>query len=297
MAEIVALIIEDDEHIAEVLKTSVASLGHRWRHAVTLEDVRKEVEQGGYDYVLLDMQIPANARAHESVACGETALRWLRHAAPERNAAGKHILQIIVVSAYSREPEFVSRMYEMEADGFIAKPFGSNDVVLDKIRDALARAGREDYVTSGSKAGHGSVAPPKAPSLPPEQASEATPRVRLRIDGSSFGGRTNLEINGVVTSLQDAFFTVLLYLVAGALRSRGTWMPAEKTGVSQNYRAPSRIRADLRALLPAGFEIIETQRLVGFRLNPEVVIAEVNWEALQQHVQPAIRKIAAGVRR
>ena len=86
--------------IADILKELVASLGHEWIYASTLEEVRAAVAAGGYCYVLLDMQIPPDATSRASVGCGETALRLIRRAAPARNAGDQHVLPVLVVTGY-----------------------------------------------------------------------------------------------------------------------------------------------------------------------------------------------------
>jgi len=142
----VAFIVEDDPHVAAELRALVASLGHASIHASTLEEALAAIEAGGFCYALLDMQIPADASSMPRAACGETVLTTLRKRYPQRRADGKHVLQIVVVTSYSREPEFVSRMHELDADAFIAKPFDDKpELVLEKIRTALVRAGREEH--------------------------------------------------------------------------------------------------------------------------------------------------------
>ncbi len=277
----VALIVEDDPQIAVILKEFVGSLGHDWIHEATLEEVRAAVAAGGYCYVLLDMQIPADAHSRAVVGCGETALEVIRRAAPERTKAGKHVLPILVVTSYSRHPDFVSKMYDMDANGFIAKPFDDRaDLILDKIRAALARAERVD---------HSCCAAVLAAS--PERMTPGSV-VRVAIDGKRGAARTDVLVNDTRGSLQDMLFVVFLHMVAAHLRDPEAWTSAAKLGMARNDKATTRIRAALKELLPAEFEIVETQKTVGFRLNPGVVIARVDWEALAGHGQAAVRKIA-----
>ena len=294
------LIIEDDEHIAEIEKGWVTSLGQRWRHARTLEEVREALAAGGYCYVLLDMQIPADALSRASVGCGETAFDMIRRAFPARLRNGKFALPVIVVTGYSRDPDFISKMYEVfDADGFITKPFGDrDDLLLDKIRGVLARAGRAEHaLCKCAGTGTGSVSPP-AMEARQEASRESSPQGRaesavcIAIDGKRGAARTDVLVNGVRGSLQDALFVVFLNLVANHLRSKEAWGSAAKLGMARNDKAATRIRAAMKGMLPAGFVIVETQKTVGFRLNPVVVIERVEWGALRDHGQAGVRKVA-----
>ena len=298
----VALIVEDEEGIAAIEKRWVASLGHEWRHAVTLEDVREAVAAREYCYVLLDMQIPADRLSRESVGCGETAFEMIRRASPERMSNGKYALPVIVVTGFSREPDFISKMYEaFDADGFIAKPFGDrHDLLLDKIRGALARTGRTEHAQCKC-VGRKSAPPPveagreSLASAPRESGSarvEAGGVVRIAIDGKRLAARTDVVVNGVRGTLQDALFVVFLNMVCAHLKSPGAWTSAAKLGMARNDKAASRIRAALKGLVPAGFEIVETQKTVGFRLNPAVVVEGVEWGALREHGQAGVRRVA-----
>ena len=287
----VALIVEDDPHIAEILKELVTSLGHDWVHATTLDEVRAAVAAGGYCYVLLDMQIPADATSRPSVGCGETALRLIRRASPDRTASGRHVLPILVVTGYSRDPDFVSKMYDMDANGFIAKPFGERvDLELDKIRAALVRAEREEHEGCGGDAKEELPTPPENPCA---SASVTTARVvRIAIEGRRVAGRNDVLVDGRRGSLPDVLFCVFLRFVGSHLGTPGAWQSAAKLGMARNRWAPTRIRAALRDVLPSGVEILESERNVGYRLNAAVHVERVEWGELAKHPQAAVRKVA-----
>lgn len=147
----VALIVEDEPETAEYLRDFCASIGHSSRHCVTLADVRAAIAEGGFCYVLLDMQIPAEAGGRSMAMSGETALKELRALEPRRNAADAHLLPILVVTAYSREPAYVSKMHGKGADGFIAKPFSDREEEnCALIKEALRLAGKEHHESCGA---------------------------------------------------------------------------------------------------------------------------------------------------
>jgi DNA-binding response OmpR family regulator len=299
----VALIVEDDPQIADILEELVTSLGHDCRRATTLEEVRAAVATGGYCYVLLDMQIPADARSRASVGCGETALRLLRRAAPARSTHDGHVLPILVVTSYSREPDFVTKTIKEGADDFIPKPFGERiDRVLDKIRDALARADREEHAACTANTLVGPFPPTTAPLTTPvtpvsaerpASAETSAATVRLAIDGTYRAQRNDVIVNGVRGSVTDAQFLVLLNAIGVHLRAPGEWESAAKLGMARSNWAPSRIVSELKDLLPKGFRVIEANKPHNFRLNPAIVIERVDWGALAKHPLPAVRKIAA----
>jgi DNA-binding response OmpR family regulator len=291
----VALIVEDDPHIADIEKELVTSMGHKWLHATSLEDVRNAITAGGYCYVLLDMQIPADAVSRPAVVCGETALRLLRRASPQRTDDGKHVLPILIVSGYSRDPEFVSKMFEMDANGFISKPFGERiEATLAKIHTALERAGREEHsACSAAVEARGAREPARAGSERPPSAAA----VHLVIDGSVTASRTNVLVNGIPVPLQDSTFSVLLRLVAFHLRSPGEWSPADKVGTTTRAWATSRLRTAFKCAVPPGFEVVEVRKGVGCRLNPSVVVERVAWDALRTHGEAAVRKLAVDAKR
>ena len=295
----VGLVIEDDPHIAKVLGDLVESLGHRAIVATTLEEVRAAIEAGGYCYVLLDMQIPATAGATPQVGCGETALVWLRAKDARFNADGRHWLQILVVSAYSREPEFVDRLRDMDANGFIAKTFGNRvEVVLDRIRGALARAGRADHAAcEGRDDGAGEHREEK-----PQQAGEAKisakAAVTLIIDGEKKGRTTGFLVNGTRCALQDLRFLVLLKLVVAHRRAPASWVGADDLGIARRPDVPSRLRAAFAGALPeGGFVVVEGDGNAHFRLNQEIVVERVDWDALEQHSIDGVKKVASEGRR
>jgi CheY-like chemotaxis protein len=276
------LLIEDDPQMAAEMKSLLASLGHNCIHASTLEEVRAAIEKGGFCLALLDMQIPADASSIPLVSCGETALALLRIHDARRRANGRHILQILVVTSYSKEPDFVSRMHEMDADGFIAKPFDDRlEAVVDKIRAALARADRIDHASC------------EAAMLPVAAASSTAPgRVHLDIDGTRGKLRTAIHVDGRRCELQDALFSVVLRLAASHARDAEAWTTKTSLGIARSPHIPSRIRTALASYVPRDFNILEADKSGNLRLNPAVEIGRIEWALLEQHTDETIRKIA-----
>ncbi len=299
----VALIVEDDPFIADNLKELVTSLDHEWRHASTLEEVRAAIAAGGYCYVLLDMQIPADATVKESVGCGETALRLLRRKAPERNARDKHVLPILVVTGYSSKPDFVSKVHKEGANDFIAKPFGPLDLVLDKIREALRLAEREEHeeCEAAAKAAREAAAAEEEAAAGDEmgdargRSTAVSAALRFVIDGTYMAQRSRVIVNDVTAWLPDAHFLVLVSAIAVHVKTPSEWESATKLAMARNPWATSRIVTALKDVLPAGFRVIEANKPARFRLNPAIVIERVEWGALGKHPNAGVRKVAGEV--
>ena len=290
--------IEDDHAIADVLKDLVTSLGHAFRHAVTLADVRGELSAGGFCYVLLDMQIPADGTSVPQVGCGETALGLIRAIDARRNARGKHLLPVLIVTAYSRDPSYISKMLtEMDADDFIAKPLGDRlDLILDRIRSKLASAERADHSACVAPAPPAAAVPTPRSAAPTSSvaplAATRGPIVRMAIDGTRGGRKTIVKVQGEARELQDGLLPVLVSLILLQTTSPGAW--AGKTGLAMARKryAPSRIRKTFEGLVPEGFEIVQYTAGGEFRLNPNVVVENVEWEALVDHPELEVQKVA-----
>jgi DNA-binding response OmpR family regulator len=305
----VALIIEDDSGISEILQEIVASLGHASIVASTLEEVRAAIAKGGFCYVLLDMQIPAHKGARAMLGSGETALLAIRKKDPRHAEQGGHVLPVIIVTGYSRDYEFVTKMHEMGADTFIAKPFDDRiEVVLDKIRNALAKSGRVEHEACLRIPERAASAPPPA-SVMTARASDASTRgpanrsngavtdvstapARLVIDGTQSKRRTRVLVNDVARDLQDAHFLFLLRVVMAGLRKRVEWATHHELGIDRKPEVPSRVRSAFAELVPAGFEVVESDRDGRYRLNPRVVVERIDWATLEQHSNAMVQKMA-----
>jgi CheY-like chemotaxis protein len=274
-------IVEDDPVMARLLCDLVESLGHEWMLATTLEEARLGSAHGGFCYALLDMQIPATDGAPPMVACGETVLRALREKFPARTARGRHVLPIIVITSYSREPEFVTRMLKMDANDFVAKPIASQHVVPDKVREALAAAEREDHAACERAPG------PSA--RPAPTAIRGGPG--LVIDGEKNGRRTGMLVHGERRELQDAKFVALMRMVVSRLDTPGAWLGKEAMGIGHAPETPSRIRKELRGLLLDGDDVVETDKGGRVRLNPKVTV-EVRWDRLLDHPEAVVQRMA-----
>jgi hypothetical protein len=228
-------------------------------------------------------------------------LELLRSKYPDRNRDGRHRLQIFVVTGYSNDGEFSSRLHQMDADVFVNKASLSRPGHLpDQIRRALAKAGRADHAACAPIATAPAAAVAEAPLTGAAEAAAvegrrpplASARVRLGIDGRRSGRRVGLLVSGVRVRLPDQHFLYLLRLVVEHLRGPQAWHTMGDLGFANNVVLPSRLRRALRPVVPEGFVVLEKNGTKLYRLNPEIVIEHVDWRAMQEDEDLTLARVA-----
>ncbi len=126
------LIVEDDAHIAELLRLHLADEGYAVTHAADGDQGIVELERGHWDALILDLMLP-----------GVDGLEICRRA---RTMA--RYTPIIITSARASEVHRILGL-EIGADDYLAKPFSVLELVarvraLLRRTDALARNARLD---------------------------------------------------------------------------------------------------------------------------------------------------------
>ncbi len=277
------LLVEDEPQMAEELGELLESLGHAHLHAGNKEDAERLVDEGRFCYVLLDLQIKANAdsiKAH--VEAGQSLLELIRERYPRRNEEGKHRLQILVMSGHAKEHYYVVKALQEGADDFITKPVGeSKPPFKDKIQDALRRSGREKHeaceaITREARASAGSAA--AAP--PPEPAGGAA---RLAITGAQEGKRLEVKVGDKAVLLTHASFLMLVTLVAGRLRTPEGWVHKNDLGAraEQGWKGISRLKEELAPHLPPKASIVENDKSGSYRLHQDLELSGVDTGRLE----------------
>lgn len=122
MAEIRALLIDDDSRIAELLKTFLGQNGVSVEHAGDGQRGLQKLESAGFDVVLLDVMMP-----------GLDGLEVCR-----RIRSRGSLIPIIMLTARGDEADRVVGL-ELGADDYLAKPFSPREL-LARIRALLRRA-------------------------------------------------------------------------------------------------------------------------------------------------------------
>lgn len=147
-----ALIIEDDVDIAESVTETLESLGHENVWVKSQEEARQQIADGGFTYVLLDLQIPV--RFGRGLAC----IEYGEHLAREMyQSPTMHGVPIIVMTAYGKEGlEIAAPLCEHGVVDFINKPFPRTGRTLASlIQSVLDRVYRMH-----ERASHGRPAKP-----------------------------------------------------------------------------------------------------------------------------------------
>jgi len=114
-----ALVVEDNEDIAERVTEILDSLGHEYVWARSQEEARQPIAEGGFHYVLLDLSIPVKTqRGLDTIEYGANLAKEM-HQSPAMQG-----VPIIVMTAYGKEGlEIAASLCEHGVVDFINKPF------------------------------------------------------------------------------------------------------------------------------------------------------------------------------
>lgn len=126
------LIVEDDAHIADLLRLHLRDEGYRVEHAADGHQGVRMLEEGTWDALVLDLMLP-----------GIDGLEICKRA-----RAMARYTPIIITSARSSEVHRILGL-ELGADDYLAKPFSMLELVarvraLLRRTDAMARTARMD---------------------------------------------------------------------------------------------------------------------------------------------------------
>ncbi|MCY1275783.1 Sensory transduction protein regX3 [compost metagenome] len=116
------LLVEDDQHIADLLALHLRDENLQVTHCADGSEGLRQVEQGGWDALVLDIMLP-----------GVDGLEICRHA-----RAMARYTPIIIISARASEVHRILGL-ELGADDYLAKPFSVLELVA-RVRALLRRA-------------------------------------------------------------------------------------------------------------------------------------------------------------
>ena len=134
------LIVEDDAHIAELLRLHLRDEGYAVEHAADGIEGMRRLEEGSWDALVLDLMLP-----------GIDGLEICKRA-----RAMARYTPIIITSARSSEVHRILGL-ELGADDYLAKPFSMLELVA-RVRALLRRSvavERNARIDAGSLAVHG----------------------------------------------------------------------------------------------------------------------------------------------
>ncbi|KTT25893.1 response regulator transcription factor [Pseudacidovorax intermedius] len=134
------LLVEDDGVLSGVMQRSLGDAGHAVQLAATVEDADTQWSGGGFDAVLLDLNLPETARPDSGLGSGLLALRRAR-------ARGDRT-PVMVLTARNRTEERVIGL-DSGADDYLGKPFDPGELEA-RLRALVRRAeGAKDVVAVG----------------------------------------------------------------------------------------------------------------------------------------------------
>jgi DNA-binding response OmpR family regulator len=141
------LIVEDEPDMAAEIADLLRSFGHDHLHAETLSAAKACLDEGGFCYVLLDLQIKADGQSIKPrVESGMSLLREIRRRFPHRSDNDMHLMPVLVISGHGKEPHNIIGAFKDGIDDFIMKPLSTDGQDIgSKIRRCLERAGRVDH--------------------------------------------------------------------------------------------------------------------------------------------------------
>ena len=182
-----ALIVEDEPEMAAEIADLLRSLGHDHVHAETLADARVRLDQGGFCYALVDLEIKADRQSIKPrLESGMSVLRAIRERFSHRGANDMHLLPVLVVSGHGREPKNIIGAFKDGIDDFILKPLSADGQDIGgKIRRCLELAGRGDHAACRN-CGHGAAAGPIKVPRDGEVFWHAADYSEVRLHGESF---------------------------------------------------------------------------------------------------------------
>ena len=214
------LIVEDDEHIAELLRMHLSDEGFEVEHVADGRLGLAAVERGGWHALVLDLMLP-----------GVDGLEICRRA-----RAMAYYVPIIITSARSSEVHRILGL-ELGADDYLAKPFSVMELVA-RVRALLRRSealARNARLEAGVLALGGlSIDPIAREARVDGQAVELTPR---EFDLLYFFARQP----GKVFSRLDLLNQVWGYQHDGYEHTVNTHINRLRTKIEKNPADPQRI--------------------------------------------------------
>jgi CheY-like chemotaxis protein len=299
------LFVEDHEPTAAALMERLRSMGFEVLHASTQDEALRLVEQGGFCFAILDLQIKPTAESmDEHVEAGQQVAFEIRGKYPGYNADQEiHWLPIIVLTGSKKNSSFIVRMTRRGVDEYFCKNDAreplqpsmpdEEDSFGERIWEILEQSGRRS---------HAGCAEATRRALAKTADAEATGQtsLRLRITGIRIATGNSLRDQVCVgqrqASVPAASFAVLMHLVAGRVTGSNGWVTKAAFGGERGAKRLS----DLRGMLKDCVDGVEFDERDGadFRLNQRIDIAvdDNAIEALLAHDHPEVRKLAGRIK-
>ncbi|MBF0395741.1 MAG: response regulator [Desulfobacterales bacterium] len=121
----IALVIEDEDSIIQVVSKKLRSLGHKYKIAKNQEEANNIIveQQYSFDYILLDLKLPVDREDIDpDSSVGFNLLQQIR------GKYSQEKLPIIIMTAYERNISSAVEAMKNGANDFVEKPFESNEL-------------------------------------------------------------------------------------------------------------------------------------------------------------------------
>jgi len=126
MKKLKALIIDDDPGISDMIQDMLSVIDHECDSVTSVAEARECLKNGTYNYVILDMEIPAQYGRSPMVRNGQSFLTEIRQ------KHNKEELPVIVITGRMVDKaEYASEMLWNDANDFITKPFPTTGHTLE----------------------------------------------------------------------------------------------------------------------------------------------------------------------
>jgi CheY-like chemotaxis protein len=244
-AKQVALVVEDDPTLLDLVTETVESLGHEVRSANSQEDALAMLEDTMFDYVLLDLKIPLREGRLPRLEIGFSLLERIVSLPGARRPG------VIVMTAHGDDHEYCRRALLAGADDFIKKPFNTKESPEQAIKELLTKRQDARYEAVGEHPGLAAGEGRGREVATATHGGESGPPA-IHLLGTYDRRKCNIEINGKELLLSEQRFRLFARLAVHAKRAPGQHLslldvPEIQSGTRQ---ALNRLRKDLESQVP-----------------------------------------------
>lgn len=287
-----ALIVEDDPLIAELVAKLLHNIGHDSVIAPTMEDAERILKEGRCCYMLADQHIPRDAGAGAHILTGRELTALGRSLNRGKNDKDEYLFQIIVMSAHLETDADGARAVLAGGTAYVKKPFTPNELI-DVVKDALRRAERELHEPQCESA----RAPSRIEQHAPRGGSALDSRVQLDITGEFDDGQLVVTFDDRRVPLGARSVRTLCRLVLTRLHGREKWCPITDLGgeAGSGLNAMSKLTKEVRKYFPR-LSVHENSRGKGWRLAWGIDVRDINIEALLAHPDDPVKAVAEKIR-
>src|SRR4029434_8795730 len=138
MTTATALIVDDDQEILDLLEERLLSMGHQCRKAQSQTEAEEILNELVFDYILLDLEIPNRFQGRADIVYGHNLLRKIR------STPGHARTPVLAITAHGlKSHHLCAEAMKLGATDFVGKPFGRDNPLEEKIREALRAHSQE----------------------------------------------------------------------------------------------------------------------------------------------------------